>query len=65
MTIEISKQKSSICVVTDKIADVTSKPVFIFSTGFVLGYFTKYLVRKTQKILSEKILKKVFKKKNN
>ena len=44
MTIEISKQKSSICVVTDKIADVTSKPVFIFSAGFVLGYFTKYKV---------------------
>ena len=65
MTIEFNKQKSSIRVVTDKISDVTSKPVFIFSAGFVLGYLTKYIVHKTQKILSDKIINKVFKKKNN
>ena len=65
MAIEFNKQKSSIRVVTDRIADVTSKPVFIFGAGFVLGYITKYVVHKTRKIISEKIINKVFKKKNN
>ena len=64
MNIQISKPKSTISLMTDKVSTITSKPLFIFTAGFTLGYLTKIVVNKTQRMIYEKIMKKVFKKNN-
>ena len=65
MNIEISKPKSTVSLITDKVSNIASKPLFIFTAGFTLGYLSKIIIDNTNKLICDKILKKVFKKKNN
>ena len=57
-----NSKTNTISVIKDKVCDISSKPLFIFTAGFTLGYATKYLIDKTQKLMFEKLMKKVFKK---
>lgn len=57
-----NSKTNTINAITDKVCDISSKPLFIFTAGFTLGYATKYLIDKIQKLMFEKLMKKVFKK---
>ena len=46
----------------ENISKIVEKPTFIFISGFTLGYLTNVLIRKCQKIVSNKVLDRFFKK---